>query len=94
LLRISEISGKGGEIVLRLEGRLTGGRVEMVETLCRHHLGKGGKALVVDLAGVSYLDREGALMLGRVKEAGARLVNCSPFLRLLLRLHWGSGEKG
>jgi hypothetical protein len=43
-----------------------------------------GRELTVDLAGLSFIDREGVALLRTLKLAGVELINCSPLLGLRL----------
>ncbi len=84
MLRISESSLNGKEATLRLEGSVVGPWVEEVRKACEQLLG-ASRALTLDLADVSFADRDGIVLLHELNSRAVRLVNCSPFLNEQLK---------
>jgi ABC-type transporter Mla MlaB component len=84
MLRISEVSSRGEETVLRLEGEIIGPWVDVVKTACEPFLGNGHR-LTLDLMDVSHVDREGIALLRELMRSQVILINCSPFLAEQLR---------
>ena len=84
MLRISESSLNGTGATLRLEGSVAGPWVEEVRRACEQSLVKDRK-LTLDLADVSFADRDGIALLRDLSRQEVRLVNCSPFLNQQLR---------
>ncbi|MGH7703050.1 MAG: sigma-70 family RNA polymerase sigma factor [Gemmatimonadales bacterium] len=82
MLRIDVVGQAGDEITVRLEGRMVGPWVEELRRACEPCLGNG-HALILDLSGVSFIDREG-LVLCRTLLKDAQFTNCSPFVKELL----------
>jgi len=70
--------------LLRLEGQVIAGWVEELRNLSEVAL-RQGKRLVVDLSGVSFLDRDGTVLLASLKSRKVALVNAQPFVAELLR---------
>ena len=84
MLRISRDEAMNGSVNVRLEGALTGPWVEETKRVCETAAGRGDK-LRLDLAGVSFADREGLKLLARLQKTNAVLKNCSAFLEAQLR---------
>jgi len=84
MLRITRIEDGPHRTALRVEGRVTGshlGELERAIAGC----GDDPRRLVVDLAGVRFVDAPGAALLSRLRAAGACLEGCSPFVHELLQ---------
>ena len=79
MLRISEIETTNSSVTLGLEGRLTGPWVREVRDFCRQYLGNG-RRLNLNLAQLSFVDREGASLLRKLITRGVALTNYSPFI--------------
>ena len=84
MLRISETSRQGEEIVLRLEGEIVGPWVGVAKTACESFLGVGSR-LTLDLTDVSHVDREGLVLLRELLRSQVMLINGSPYLTERLR---------
>jgi anti-anti-sigma regulatory factor len=83
MLRITRTDDEHGEGTrLRLEGRLTAGALSALDSAWRRCLAER-RAVVIDLAGVRFVDGAGASWL-RALRAGAAITGCSPFVRELL----------
>lgn len=83
ILKISTLATSRSSETLRVEGHLGGPSVGELHRCCGGVL-FSGRELRLDLAGVSFIDREGVALLRTLKLAGVELVNCSPFLGLRL----------
>ena len=79
MLRITEIELNQHAATLRLEGRAVGTLVAEVETACEQYLSKGHQ-LRLDLADLSFADRDAIALLQELIRRGVALTNCSPFL--------------
>ncbi len=84
MLRIEKMGEDAATVILKLEGRIIGQWVAALEEECERVL-RGPKRLVLDVAEVTFIDRDGVATLGKIKDERMQLVNCSPFLRELLR---------
>jgi anti-anti-sigma regulatory factor len=85
MLRISQGSAQSedGATHLRLEGQVTGPWVEELRRVLSGTLENNGhnrKHLVIDLAGVSFLDARGIALFHELAALRVRFTNCSPFI--------------
>jgi anti-anti-sigma regulatory factor len=90
MLRISQraAENEGGATYLRLEGQITGPWVEELRRVCTETLGNNGHSkenLVIDLAGVSFLDADGIVLFHDLAARRVRFTNCSSFVAEQLR---------
>jgi anti-anti-sigma regulatory factor len=73
LIRISQISN-GSNMRLLVEGRLSGGWVDVLETSwLEAQSERDGKPLCIDLSGVTYIDVKGRELLVRIIHSGSEL---------------------
>jgi hypothetical protein len=79
MLKISPAPGSPSEHIFRLEGRIGGPWVDEVGAVCDAALGKG-RAVTLDLAGVSFVDRQGASLLLALARRGVALVGSTSFV--------------
>lgn len=84
MLRISEIGAGNGHVLLKLEGRVVGPWVGELAQVSGQVL-DAGKVLKLDLAEVSYVDREGVRLLLTLENRSATLEGMSPFVLEELR---------
>lgn len=84
MLRISCDEVIDGSVNVRLEGELSGPWVEETRRVCEAAMAHDNK-LQLDLAAVSFVDREGLKLLARLQQMRSVLANCSPFLEAQLR---------
>jgi anti-anti-sigma regulatory factor len=84
MLRITPIESGNDQVVLRLEGRLSGPWVCELGEACEKALSTGNN-LVLNLAEVSFLDGAGIDLLTNVQGRGVKLVDCSMFVNEQLR---------
>jgi hypothetical protein len=84
MFRISELPVRNGAATLRLEGRLVGPWVAEAGPLCNRLLDELF-ALKLDLTDLSYVDRNGAMLLVRLRARGVSFVNSSPFVEEQLK---------
>jgi len=82
MLRISKL-GVTDATTLRLEGSLAGVWVEELRQLCETAMAKG-ETITLDCGGVSFSDLEGIALMRELRRQGARLANCSLFLKFQL----------
>lgn len=73
------VNAEGDAMVLHLEGQVIGPWVAELERVSAPLLARGG-GVRFDLGAVSFVGREGAALLARLGDDGARLVNCSRFV--------------
>ncbi|HWA72875.1 MAG TPA: hypothetical protein VG937_11090 [Polyangiaceae bacterium] len=83
MLRISRIDQNGAGLCLKLEGRLSGEWVELLE----NELAEASRltaTLSLDLTAVDFASAQATEVLRGAAARGARVVGCSPFLSKLL----------
>jgi anti-anti-sigma regulatory factor len=84
-LRI-DISDEPGRVVFTLTGRIQAEQVAELQALVKSDL--PDQNLVVDLKEVKLVDRDAVRFLGEIETQGARLRNCSAYVR-----EWISRER-
>lgn len=80
ILRISIVESSEQPATLRLEGHITGPWVEALEEICECRL-RDDEGLILDLGGVSYVDRDGVALLTTLTTRQVAFVNPQPFVR-------------
>ena len=83
MLRISRIDQKDAGICLRVEGRLSGDWVALLEGELAE-ASRTTASLSLDLAAVNFASLQATEMLRVATARGVRVVACSPFLAKLL----------
>lgn len=84
MLRISKIETNNGRVILMLEGKVSNGNIEIARESVHQAL-ETGSELVLDLAGVMFIDRQGVSLFQELQQRQIPLVNCSPFLKEQLK---------
>lgn len=84
MLKISRNDRDSIHTTLQLEGRVTQADLSELER-ARKESQNEGRRLVLDLTGVSFVDREGVFALNRMRRHGTIITGCSPFLGELLK---------
>jgi ABC-type transporter Mla MlaB component len=79
MLRITENRVASNEMILLLEGQLTNHWIEIARETCEQVLSQNNQ-LVLDVAGVTFADRNGIEFLQTMLQQQVELKNCSPFL--------------
>jgi len=82
VLRITR-EARNGRTRLRLEGRVVGPWVGELAGSCARAPGEGA-GLELELAGVSFLDRDGVRLVRRLASRGVTILGCSQFVRAQL----------
>jgi hypothetical protein len=84
MLKISGLKSGDHARTLRLEGQVIEPWVEELRGVCERLLTEG-QPLTLDLASVSFLDRDGITLLRRLAARHVALINRSPFVAEQLR---------
>ena len=84
MLRISEIGNSNDHVLLKLEGRIVGPWVGELAGAAGRAL-DADRTLKIDLADVSYVNREGVKLLLTLEDRRAMLEGMSPFVAEELR---------
>lgn len=79
MLKISKAESSKEQTVLQLEGKVSGCWIEEMERACDLALKEGG-LVRLDLANVTFADRNGVKALLELKKRKVTLANCSLFL--------------
>jgi anti-anti-sigma regulatory factor len=85
MLRITENFQKGETIGFRLDGTLTADSCAELEALCTQYQESEGKLIQLDMAGVVFMSEEVAKRLMELRSDRLSIINCSPFIEMLLR---------
>jgi len=74
MLRIT-VRGEAGHITLKVEGKVAGPWVHELEACCRTSKQDApGMPIVIDLAGVTFIDADGKTLLNQLRQQGVGLV--------------------
>ena len=84
MLRITEDSENGKTVRLRIDGTLTEIGYPELESICARHQRSDGIVLLLDMAGVVFMQDEVAKKLANLRGERLRIINCSPFIETLL----------
>lgn len=92
MLRITEHNDSPNTTRLRLDGRVDGETYGELEASWTG--GRKPNTLVLDMSGVVYMSDDAARRLANLRGESLRIVNCSPFIELLLQKNGGAvGER-
>jgi anti-anti-sigma regulatory factor len=84
MLRITETVENGSVVKLRLDGTITSESVAEIDRTCAHYRSESNHTVVLDMAGVTFMQTEPAQKLAQLKRDRLRIINCSPFIAALL----------
>jgi RNA polymerase sigma-70 factor (ECF subfamily) len=91
MIRIST-AGENTTVGLMIQGRITGDACAQLRQTCEPFL-TSGRAVALDLSGVTFADRDGVATLKSLRCEGAMITGSSPFLDELLREHSSATSK-
>lgn len=86
MLRITSVKQGPSDLLLIVEGRVLGPWVTELETVLMRALESVPGQVAIDVAGVSFVDADGVLLLQRFLTQGVALQAASPFIYELLKL--------
>jgi anti-anti-sigma regulatory factor len=84
MLRLTRTTRLPNEVILVLEGQIVAEWVALLEAECQSLL-RTDQQLLLDLSGVSYLDRRAARLLRALAARSVVLLNCPPLVADLVR---------
>jgi hypothetical protein len=84
MLRISSATEAGSLIRLKAEGTIVGDWVPLLEAECLRHM-TARRLVELDVADVSFVDREGVVMVQGLLGRGVQVVGASALVEALLR---------
>ncbi len=86
MLRITRTNRHDGRVVLKLEGRLVGPWVDLLDEMCRAYQGEleENGPIILDAVAVGFASEQGLDLLRDLVKHGVILSSCSSFLRELI----------
>jgi anti-anti-sigma regulatory factor len=84
MLRITENLESKKTVRLRLDGTILPDSFEELAAQCARHRLDGDQTIIVDMAGVIFMNHEAARKLAQMRTEAVRIINCSPFIATLL----------
>jgi anti-anti-sigma regulatory factor len=84
MLRITEHIEDAKAVRLRLDGTLSVTCFAEIEEACDRCRNEPGKIILLDMAGVVFMDNDSASRIARLRGEQLRVINCSPFIETLL----------
>lgn len=84
MLRITEKLESEIAVRVRLDGSINTGSYPGLEELLLRYQGAEGKTIILDMAGVDFMSDDAARKLATHRGDGLRIINCSPFILMLL----------
>jgi anti-anti-sigma regulatory factor len=85
MLRITENLENDKTIRLRLDGTINSLSLPELGKVCSRHRSDVGKVVLLDLAGVVFMNDESAKKLLELQSDRLKIINCSPFIETLLK---------
>jgi anti-anti-sigma regulatory factor len=83
MLRITEYREARNTLRLRLDGTISQTSFADLENACSRHRASR-EIIVLDMAGVVFMNNEVASRIVRLRSEQLRIINCSPFIETLL----------
>lgn len=85
MLRITEhIVETGTSIRLRLDGTIAEDSYPELAAFIARQRESSGTIVIIDMAGVEFINEEPARQLAQLRGERLRIINCSPFITTLL----------
>jgi anti-anti-sigma regulatory factor len=84
MLRITEYLESGNTLRLRLDGTVSAVSLPDLEEICSRHQENGAEEIVLDFAGVVFMNDDAARKFVELRSDRLRIINCSPFIETLL----------
>jgi anti-anti-sigma factor len=93
MLKITTHTDNVDRPLLRIEGQVAGPWVEALRRACDENMsGPDSRPIVLDLAGVSFIDAEGVALFGELASRHAKLTNGSVYVAEQLKEVVGHGN--
>ena len=85
MLRITENFEDDNTVRLRLDGTISEASFAEVKEAFTRHAGNSRRGIVVlDMAGVVFMNNDAAKKMVQLRNEHVRIINCSPFIETLL----------
>ena len=94
MLRITANMESGSVVRLRLDGSISVESYADLAAAFRRYAVSASQTIILDMAGVEYINTEPARQLAKLRGDHLRIINCSPFIVALLESveRQGTGE--
>ena len=86
MLRITENLENGKTVRLRLDGTISLETFDELAQVCARQQQGNGHTIIVDMAGVIFMNDAAAKKLACLRCDSLRIINCSPFIAALLSI--------
>lgn len=86
MLRITENLENGKTVRLRLDGTISLDTFDDLARICARQQQGNGRTIIVDMAGVIFMNDLAAKKLARLCCDSLRIINCSPYIAALLKI--------
>jgi anti-anti-sigma regulatory factor len=84
MLKITENFENRKTVRLRLDGTLSNETLEELTQTFSRHRNSVGRTIILDMAGVDYMNDHAARELINMRSEQLTIINCSPFIATLL----------
>ena len=84
MLKITENFENGNTVRLRLDGRIANDTFSELTDAFLIHRDGAGRTIILDMAGVEFMNDYVARALVNMRSDHLRIINCSPFIAALL----------
>ena len=84
MLKITENFETGKTVRLRLDGTLSRETFDELTHAFSLHRDGAGRTVILDMAGVEFMNDQAARELVNMRSEDLRIINCSPFIATLL----------
>jgi anti-anti-sigma regulatory factor len=85
MLRITENFENGKTVRLRLDGTVSTVSLPELEQICSRHRSADTEVILLDLAGVVFMQEDAARKFAELRNDRLKIINCSPFIEALLK---------
>ena len=84
MLRVTENFETDKTVRLRLDGTISQTSFAEVEEACSRHQANQEQIILLDMAGVVFMNNDVASKMVQLRSERLRIINCSPFIDTLL----------
>jgi anti-anti-sigma regulatory factor len=84
MLKITDNLENEKTVRLRLDGTLSAETFIELTHACAMHRNDSERIVILDMAGVEYMNGQIARQLVNLRSENLRIINCSPFIEMLL----------
>ncbi|HEX5608151.1 MAG TPA: STAS domain-containing protein [Candidatus Binatia bacterium] len=84
MLKITKMVENGSVVKLRLDGTITSESFAEIDRTRAQYQSEANRRVVLDMAGVTFMQTDPAQKLAQLKRDSLRIINCSPFIAALL----------